>query len=99
MCTKNVITQLRKTLFIGAFFFVANLNAQDIDATITVIHPTIQISNTQIFESLKGSISQFINQRLWCADKVTNAERFKMNILIDIKTYELNSNDFYNSSF
>jgi hypothetical protein len=97
MRTKNVIARLSKTLFLGTFFFVTNLKAQDIDATITVIHPTVQISNTQIFESLKGSISQFINQRLWCADKVTNVERFKMNILIDIKNYELNSNDFSGS--
>ena len=97
MRTKNVIAQLSKTFFLGAFFFVSTLKAQDIDATITVIHPTVQISNTQIFESLKGSISQFINQRLWCADKVTNIERFKMNILIDIKNYELNSNDFSGS--
>ena len=64
MRTKNVIARLSKTLFLGTFFFVTNLKAQDIDATITVIHPTVQISNTQIFESLKGSISQFINQRL-----------------------------------
>jgi len=97
MRTKNVIAQLSKTLFLGAFFFVSTLKAQDIDATVTVIHPTVQISNTQIFESLKGSISQFINQRLWCADKVTNVERFKMNILIEIKNYELNSNDFSGS--
>jgi hypothetical protein len=97
MRTKNVIARLSKTLFLGTFFFVTNLKAQDIDATITVIHPTVQISNTQIFESLKASISQFINQRLWCADKVTNVERFKMNILIDIKNYELNSNDFSGS--
>lgn len=97
MCIKNVIANLNKALFLGAFLFVSALKAQDIDATITVIHPTVQISNTQIFESLKGSISQFINQRLWCADKVTNVERFKMNILIDIKNYELNSNDFSGS--
>lgn len=97
MCIKNVITQLRKALTIGALLCVVNLKAQDIDATVTVIHPTVQISNTQIFESLKNSISQFVNQRLWCADKVTSVERFKMNILIDIKNYELNSNDFSGS--
>ncbi|MDI1234994.1 MAG: DUF4835 family protein [bacterium] len=94
MCIKNVITNFRNTLLLGVLICFNSLNAQDIDATITVIHPTVQISNTQIFESLKGSISQFINQRLWCADKITNIERFKMNILIDIKNYELNSNNF-----
>lgn len=97
MCIKNVIANFRRALVVGAFIFVSSISAQDIDATITVIHPTVQISNTQIFESLKGSISQFINQRLWCADKVTSVERFKMNILIDIKNYELNSNDFSGS--
>ncbi len=70
------------------------MNAQDVEATVSIIHPKVQISNTQIFTSLQNSISQFINQRLWSSDKITSIERFKMNILIDIREYQLNSNDF-----
>ncbi len=94
MCIKTFINQIKRVLLLSFLVFVSALKAQDIDASITIIHPKVQISNTQIFESLKGSISQFINQKLWCADKVTTIERFKMNILIDITTYELNSNNF-----
>jgi len=68
---------------------------QDVDATITIIHPKVQISNTQIFNSLQQSISAFVNQRLWCSDKVTAIEKFKMTFLIDITQYDLNSNAFY----
>ena len=68
--------------------------AQDIEAKVSVIYPKIQISNTQIFKSLESSIAQFINQRLWSSDKLTTVEHFKVNILIDITQYELNSNDF-----
>jgi hypothetical protein len=70
------------------------VQAQDVEAKVSVIHPKVQISNTQIFKSLESSISQFINQRLWCSDKLTAVEHFKMTILIDITSYELNSNDF-----
>ncbi len=68
--------------------------AQDVEAQITVIHPKVQISNTQIFSSLQSSISQFINQRNWANDKISSIERFKINMLVDITGYELNSNDF-----
>ena len=74
-----------KNIVLSFFVIIySNVKAQDVDATITVIHPKIQISNTQIFSSLQASISQFLNQRLWSTDKITNAERFKMSILIDV---------------
>lgn len=79
-----------------AFLLLLNikLNGQDVEAKVTVIHPKVQITNTQIFKSLESSISQFINQRLWCSDKLTTVEQFKITMLIDITAYELNSNDF-----
>ena len=81
-------------MMLWAFVFTTRAQNQDVDATVTVIHPKVQISNTQIFSSLQQSISQFINQRLWCSDKVTTIERFKITMLIDITSYELNSNNF-----
>ena len=88
----------RKFLGISSFFlsalFPSVLQGQDVEAKVTVIHPKVQISNTQIFKSLESSISQFINQRLWCSDKLTTVERFKITMLIDITAYELNSNEF-----
>lgn len=85
---------LKSIVFTLILVFSLKINAQDVEATVSVIHPKVQISNTQIFTSLQSSISQFINQRLWCTDKITSIERFKINILIDISSYELNSNDF-----
>lgn len=87
-----------KLVVLFAFFLVNTvstaLNAQDVEAKVTVIHPKVQITNTQIFKSLESSISQFINQRLWCEDKLTTVENMKITFLIDITSYELNSNDF-----
>lgn len=86
--------QIKTVLAIIIFFLAATMKAQDVEAKINVIHPKIQISNEQIFTSLQNAITQFINQRTWCIDKVTTLERFRMNILVDITGYELNSNDF-----
>jgi hypothetical protein len=87
--------QIRTVFTICAVFLISLASkAQDVEATITVIHPKIQISNTQIFSSLQASMSQFINQRLWSADKLTAVEHFKITMLVDITAYELNSNDF-----
>lgn len=80
-------------LFVAGTFRVAAQN-QDVEATVTVIHPKVQITNTQIFTSLQQSISQFVNQRLWCGDKISTIEKFKMTFLIDVTAYELNSNNF-----
>lgn len=74
--------------------FAINAQTQDVDATITIIHPKVQISNTQIFNSLQQSISQFVNQRLWCNDKIATIERFKMTMLIDITAYDMNTYAF-----
>lgn len=74
--------------------FALRSQNQDVDATITVIHPKVQISNTQIFSSLQQSISQFVNQRLWCNDKIATIERFKMTMLIDITAYDMNTYAF-----
>lgn len=86
--------KLSYVLFCLLFLANNTLSGQDVEAKISIIHPKVQISNTQIFKSLESSISQFINQRLWCADKLTSVEHIKMTFLIDITGYELNSNDF-----
>jgi hypothetical protein len=70
------------------------LLAQDVEASVSVIHPKVQITNTQIFTSLQNSILQFVNQRLWCEDKFSPIERIKMNILIDITKYDMNTYQF-----
>jgi len=89
--------QLKIRVFVLAFFAIntaLNAQNQDVEATVSVIHPKVQITNTQIFTSLQQSISQFVNQRLWCSDKITSIEKFKITFLIDVTAYELNSNNF-----
>ncbi|MCC6817367.1 MAG: DUF4835 family protein [Bacteroidia bacterium] len=81
------------TILLFTVFAVKSQN-QDVEATITIIHPKVQISNTQIFNSLQQSISQFINQKLWCSDKINNIERFKLTMLIDITAYDMNTYSF-----
>ncbi len=75
-------------------FFVKNIYSQDVDAAVSIIHPKVQISNPQIFTSLKSSIEQFINQRKWSEDQIQPIERFKIQILIEITAYNVNTNDF-----
>lgn len=87
---------MKKLVVFVTLLFSLHLKSQnqDVEATITVIHPKVQISNTQIFKSLQQSISQFINQRLWCSDKISTVERFKITMLIDITAYDMNTYNF-----
>jgi hypothetical protein len=87
---------LKLTILLALTFSTKSnlLIAQDVEATVSVIHPKVQVTNTQIFTSLQNSILQFVNQRLWCEDKFTPIERIKINMLIDITKYDMNTYQF-----
>lgn len=78
----------------GSTIAAQTKNTQDVEATVTLIHPKVQISNEQIFKTLQNEIARFINDRLWCNEKIASVERFKVNLLVDITAYDMNTNSF-----
>ena len=52
------------------------LQAQELDARITVNHEKVQGTSTSIFESLQTNLTQFVNDRQW------TSHQYKKNELI-----------------
>ena len=59
-------------------------SAQELNCTVSVLTPQIQASDKTIYETLKSSIRDFVNNRKWTGDKYQNAERIECSILITI---------------
>lgn len=69
------------------------VKAQDVNATIQVIGPSLQTTDKQILTNLQTSIQQFINGTKWTNEVVMPHERLDVSIFFDIKSIS-NVTDF-----
>ena len=72
------------------------INAQELNCQVQVVAPTIQGTQTRIFESLETTIYDFMNNRKWTADKFEIHERIVCNIFVNITSLN-NNTDFQGS--
>lgn len=57
---------------------------QELNCQVTVISPTIQMSNKRIFNTMQQSIWQFMNNRKWTSNKYQNNEKIECGLQIEI---------------
>lgn len=79
-----------KIIFI--FFSVLQLNAQELNCTVTVNADKIPGSNKQIFKTLENSLNEFVNQKRWTNYNYKPQERINCNLTLTI--LEQTGNDF-----
>ncbi len=65
--------------------FVIQMNAQELQCSVSIVSPTIQGTNKQVFETLENSIKEFMNGQKWTNNIYSNEERIQCSILINIK--------------
>lgn len=86
---------MRRTIIIAfLIFFSAFSNkiiAQEINATVNVLSPAIQMTNKQIFETLETSIRQFVNSFRWTTLSYELEERIDCAFILTINNYDNNS--------
>jgi hypothetical protein len=77
---------MRRICFVSLFFFLIHLlPAQELNCTVQVMAPTIQgTTEKRIFEALKNSIYEYMNNTHWTKDNYGSQERITMSILINI---------------
>ncbi len=68
-------------------------SAQELDFTININTPKLQTTDPKVFESLKESMVNFLNNQKWTPDVFDPNERIKCNIQMTIKE-ELSANTF-----
>ncbi len=78
-------------LFVFAFFVTAQ--AQELEVQVTINTPKLQTADPKVFETLKISIQEFMNNQKWTDDTYEQLERIKVDIVMTI-TKELSGNTF-----
>lgn len=69
-------------------------NAQELDARVTVNYSQIQGTDASVFEDLKQTLLQFINDRQWTNLQFQKNERIPCNFNITVTKYDNSSNIF-----
>lgn len=67
-------------------------SAQDLNAQVKVISGKIQTTNRHIFQSLETAMKDFLNGRKWCQDQVAPQERFECSFVLNLTSWDGNSN-------
>lgn len=83
---------MKKSLWILMWSLLPTVGlAQDLNCTVDVITNSIQSTNKQIFDDLKNSVTQFMNNRKWIAEEVGVNEKIDCNVVIEVTRFEISS--------
>ncbi len=74
-------------------FFIGTTQAQELRVNVTINTPKLQTADPKVFETLKTSVEEFMNNQKWTNDAFEQEERIKMDIVITISK-ELSANTF-----
>lgn len=86
---------MRKLLSIILVLLVAiNSNAQELLAKVTINHNQIQGTDASVFENLKETLEQFINDKQWTQYQFQQNERINCNFNITVTKYDQSSGLF-----
>ncbi len=85
---------MKRLIILGVFVlaFLANANAQELQAKITINHNQIQGTDASVFESLQQTLEQFINDRQWTEYQFQESERISCNFNITVTKYDASTN-------
>ncbi|TLX78444.1 DUF4835 family protein [Labilibacter sediminis] len=60
-------------------------NAQELQCSVSVVSPSVQGTNKQVFETLQSAILEFMNGQKWTDNVFSGEERIECSILINVK--------------
>ena len=70
------------------------IQAQELEARITINHSKVQGTDVSVFENLKQTLEQFVNERQWTALQFQQNERIQCNFSITVDKYVQADNRF-----
>lgn len=79
---------------VAMLIYTATLSAQELDARVTINHQQVQGTSTSVFETLKTTLEQFLNERQWTNMQFKKNERIGCNFAITVKKYSPSENNF-----
>jgi hypothetical protein len=86
---------MNKLIHLAFFFFlsVTGLQAQELNANVTVNSDRIQTTNKNIFTTLERALSQFINGRQWSSGTFSTTEKIECTFSVTIQE-QVSEHDF-----
>ncbi len=84
---------MKKFLFLVLFFISVVTNAQELQCSVSVVSPSVQGTNKQVYETMQTAIREFVNGQKWTDNVFSPEERIECSILINIKEV-VSSNEF-----
>ena len=74
--------------------FTSPTRAQELEAKITINHSKVQGTDASVFENLKQTLEQFVNERQWTPMQFQQNERIACNFNITVDKYVQGENRF-----
>lgn len=74
--------------------FACRVNAQELQAKVTINHNQIQGTDASVFENLQQTLEQFINDKQWTSMQFQKNERIVCNFNITVTKYDQSTNMF-----
>ena len=79
---------------IASWLGTGSLQAQELEAKITINHSKVQGTDVSVFENLKQTLEQFVNERQWTELQFEQNERIQCNFSITVDKYVQADNRF-----
>lgn len=75
-----------RIFLVSSFFllFAAALPAQELDVTVTVNTPTLQMADPKVFQDLRNAIQAFMNNQKWTNESYEQHERIKVSLVLTV---------------
>lgn len=84
----------RILLTINALMFATAIHAQELQAKININHSKVGTTDVSVFENLKQTLEQFVNERQWTELQFQQNERIVCNFNITVNKYDKTNNLF-----
>ncbi len=98
MDTRRGLTSTRKPLmallFIICHLSYAPVRAQELQVRVSINHSQIQGSDVSVFDNLRQTVEQFLNERHWTELQFQKHERIRCNLNITVDRYIREENRF-----
>ncbi len=73
--------------------FVSKIDAQELEVSVEILTPKLQTADPKVFETLRQSIEEFMNNQKWTDDEYEQEERIRLDMIMTI-TSEIDANTF-----
>ena len=81
-------------LMVLSVLSLLSMQAQELNAKININHSQVQGTDKSVFDNLKQTLEQFVNERQWTALQFQENERINCSFNITVTKYDQGSNHF-----